>query len=215
MNPAPSPSTRPHWLEEMEELILDNQGIQWLQNLDQLPNLRRASFAHNDLTSMKGLQSCMALEELFLEDNRITVIENLSNCTRLKRLDLGSNAITTITGMEKLDNLTQLSLENNQVSSLSGLQHLASLMELYIANNLIAQTSELDAIRKLSKLIILDLSGNPLCQIPQYRAYTIFRYLLTSCFFMSLLPCRVPMASIISKWADHLIGYDLNAGYDG
>ena len=173
--PSKALLTCPQWLDLVEELCLDSQGIQQIQDLKQLPNLRRLSLAHNDLISMKGFLGCSALEELLIEDNRITVIEALDSCTRLKRLDIGGNAITTVTGMEYLQNLTQLSLENNQVSALTGLEKLSSLMELYIANNFVDQTNQLDTLRSLSKLIILDLSGNPMCQTPQYRTYTIFR----------------------------------------
>lgn len=62
------------WLDSVEELFVDSEGIQKLQHLERLGNLRRASFAHNDLTSMEGLQGCTALEELSLEDNHITQV---------------------------------------------------------------------------------------------------------------------------------------------
>lgn len=163
------------WLDSIEELHVDNEGIERLQHLDKLPLLRRASFAHNDLCSMEGLQACVALEELSLEDNHIMAIEHLDQCTRLKRLDLGSNALSSVYNLHSLQMLTQLSLENNEISCLSGLEHLSSLMELYLANNQVARTSELDTLRNISRLIILDLSGNPICQTNHYRTYTVYR----------------------------------------
>lgn len=78
--------------------------------------------------------------------------------------------------LEGLINLTQLSLENNEISTLAGLGCLPCLMELYLANNLVARTSELDALRNIARLIILDLSGNPICQTSHYRTYTVYRY---------------------------------------
>jgi Leucine-rich repeat (LRR) protein len=173
--PDSRPSTGYRWTDMVEELFLDNQGIQQLQHLEHLKNLRRASFAHNELTSMSGLESCTVLEELSLENNAITAVDFLQGCKRLKRLDLGGNALTAVGKVEGLVSLTQLSIENNQIPSFSGIESLSSLMELYAANNLVAHTVELDHLRNLSKLIILDLLGNPICQGTHYRTYTIFR----------------------------------------
>lgn len=53
-----------------------------LQNLGQLVNLRRASFADNQISHIEGLDGCSALEELCLEDNRIGAIEGLQGLTR-------------------------------------------------------------------------------------------------------------------------------------
>lgn len=94
--------------------------------------------------------------------------------TRLRKLDLGKNKLTHIEGLDTLTRLTQLSLEDNEISSLDGLQHLTSLMELYIGNNHVAALKEAQMLKQLPKLIILDLSGNPMCQQRQYRLYCVY-----------------------------------------
>ena len=117
----------------------------------------------------------MLLEELSLEDNRIIKLENLAPLVLLSKLDLGKNKIARVEGIETLGLLTQLSLEDNEITSLTGLGKLTSLMELYIGNNRISQVKEVQQLKALPKLIILDLSGNPLCETPDYRAYTVFQ----------------------------------------
>ena len=162
-------------LARIETLEVNYEGLTRLQNLESLVSLRQASFAHNDLQSIDGLATCMALEELSLEDNRLTSLENMQCHTTLKKLDLSHNELSALHNLEPLTHLTQLSLENNMISSLAGLAHLSSLMELYIGNNEVHELPEVDHLKSLPKLIIVDLSGNQLCNAPNYRLYTLFR----------------------------------------
>jgi Leucine-rich repeat (LRR) protein len=162
-------------LARIESLEVNYEGLTRLQNLESLIALRQASFAHNDLQSIEGLGTCTALEELSLEDNRLSSLENMQCHTTLKKLDLSHNELSAIHNLEPLTHLTQLSLENNVLSGLAGLAHLSSLMELYIGNNEIVDLQEVDHLKNLPKLIIVDLSGNQLCNTTNYRLYTLFR----------------------------------------
>jgi hypothetical protein len=47
-------------------------------------------------------------------------------------------------------------------------------MELYIMNNNVCELRQLQSLKELPKLIILDLSGNPLCSSDNYRLYAIY-----------------------------------------
>lgn len=47
-------------------------------------------------------------------------------------------------------------------------------MELYIGNNCLTDLKSIAQLKSLPKLIILDISGNPLCIDKQYRVYTVF-----------------------------------------
>ena len=47
-------------------------------------------------------------------------------------------------------------------------------MELYMGNNLISNHKAIIWLKPLSKLIILDLSGNPMARDDAYRTYAIF-----------------------------------------
>ena len=48
-------------------------------------------------------------------------------------------------------------------------------MELYVGNNQIKHLQEIDYLRHLPKLIIMDSSGNSICNSVDYRPYTLFR----------------------------------------
>lgn len=73
-----------------------------------------------------------------------------------------------------MNNLLQLSLEDNGVESLAEFPELRSLMELYIGNNKISDSNQIKSLSCLNKLIILDLSGNPISKEESYRFYTLF-----------------------------------------
>jgi hypothetical protein len=47
-------------------------------------------------------------------------------------------------------------------------------MELYIGNNRVGGTKQVLILKHLPKLIIVDLSGNPVCGDAEYRGYTLF-----------------------------------------
>ncbi len=47
-------------------------------------------------------------------------------------------------------------------------------MELYIPNNNLENLKEINILMDWPKLIILDISGNPFCQDPSYRIFTLY-----------------------------------------
>jgi Leucine-rich repeat (LRR) protein len=47
-------------------------------------------------------------------------------------------------------------------------------MELYLGNNKISDTKHIKSLTGLAKLIILDLSGNPISKENSYRYYTLY-----------------------------------------
>ncbi|KAJ9527642.1 hypothetical protein QJQ45_025918 [Haematococcus lacustris] len=163
-------------LAAIQELVLERRHIRRIQSLEGLVNLRRASFADNQISHIEGLSACTALEELCLEDNRLAAVEGLQGLTRLKKLQLGKNRLTALDLMGCVTNLTQLSVEDNDLSSLAGVEQLVNLMELYAGNNRLQELREVLQLRDLPRIIILDLSGNP-CTLnsgDDYRLYVIY-----------------------------------------
>ena len=162
---------------EVEELELDHKKIRKIECLNNLVNLKRLSLCDNEITRIENLDDCYNLEELCLEDNRVQTVENLGSLRNLKKLDLGRNRISCIAGFSQTflsSSLTQLSLEDNEITSLQGIACLKNLLELYIGNNRIAELREVQLLKNFSKLIILDLLGNPLCDDYDYRGYTVY-----------------------------------------
>eukprot|EP00002_Diphylleia_rotans_P002877 TRINITY_DN11875_c0_g1_i1.p1 TRINITY_DN11875_c0_g1~~TRINITY_DN11875_c0_g1_i1.p1 ORF type:complete len:1286 (+),score=247.62 TRINITY_DN11875_c0_g1_i1:119-3976(+) len=64
-------------------------------------------------------------------------------------------------------------LSNNNISSLMGFSQFANLRTLSIANNLISDLEDIDQLHSCSQLHILNLEGNPITLIPNYRYHVI------------------------------------------
>merc|ERR1711939_1148883 len=79
-----------------------------------------------------------------------------------------------VLALQKLTKLSQLSLEDNYIDSLDTFSALHGLLELYLSNNLIEELRSILMLKPLPKLVVLDLSGNGLCSVQDYRLYTIF-----------------------------------------
>uniref|UniRef100_A0A8C6WKY8 Uncharacterized protein n=1 Tax=Neogobius melanostomus TaxID=47308 RepID=A0A8C6WKY8_9GOBI len=153
-------------------LNLDGLMISKLTNLSGLVNLRWASFNDNDVSKVDGLDCCLKLEELSLNNNNITTVtgerqphsEHSTSvlyevCNRrhflflvgllklrsLNRLSLDGNQLTHLDAsvLEQLPNLTFLSLDRNAISSLHGIQRVRPLLELYIGNNHVSTTRDI------------------------------------------------------------------------
>lgn len=162
------------WEQGVEVLKLNHMRLADLEGLTGCTNLLKASFIDNEIDSMEGLENCLKLEELSFEGNRLQRIEGISSLINLKKLDLGKNQIFKIQ-LGHMPNLTQLSLEDNQISHLTGLIDLMNLMELYIGNNKLLSQNEIQVLRINEKLIILDISGNPMSRTKDIREYIIFQ----------------------------------------
>ena len=165
---------RNDWAVAVEVLQMNHQRLASMNGIENMPNLKKASFIGNLIMEIAAVDQCKNLEELSLEDNLLTKIKNLDSLIYLKKLDLGRNFIKKIEGLKNLECLTQLSLEDNLISSLTGVEILGSIMELYIGNNKLDSLKEIALLKDLPKLIILDISGNSLTKETDSRLHIIF-----------------------------------------
>eukprot|EP00756_Hemistasia_phaeocysticola_P032666 Hpha_TRINITY_DN16421_c2_g8::TRINITY_DN16421_c2_g8_i1::g.159007::m.159007 len=161
-------------LLQVTEASLERMGVRRMQGLEHCVNLRRLNLTDNEITRIEGLESCVLLEELYLESNAISRIENIHHMRCLRRLDLGQNKLSRIEGIDRLPQLTHLSVEDNEIVSLAGVDSCPALMELYAGNNRVDSVREISLLRAAPKLIILDLSGNPMCSAGDYRLFAVY-----------------------------------------
>ena len=92
-----------------------------------------------------------------------------------EKLRLVSGRITTITALPRSPlNLTPqvlvLFLSNNDISSLRGIECFVNTHTLSLTNNLIRYIEDLDGLSGLKELRKLSLLGNPVTDMPHYRA---------------------------------------------
>ncbi|NXK49459.1 LRRC9 protein, partial [Chauna torquata] len=120
-----------------------------LMLLEKLEHLRWASFSNNNLTQIEGLESCLNLEELTLDENCISTLDGISKLTKLTRLSVNNNHLTSLKRhvFENLSHLHYISAENNSITSLVGLKKTYSLIELYISNNCVSTNQEIHHLK--------------------------------------------------------------------
>ncbi|EFJ05452.1 hypothetical protein SELMODRAFT_431559 [Selaginella moellendorffii] len=189
------------WFDEIEELHLEDQKLRKMESFGKLPNLRRLLLSNNDISTIEDLESCTFLEELILDNNHIEQVKGIPPLQSLWKLDLSRNYLTSCAHLHGFGALTQLSIERNYIQSLKGLSGLICLMELYAANNQISDMRDLLHIRELPKLMVVDLSGNALCQCSEYRTYSIY-----SMKKLKVLDGRIVTSSEVAQAREKHIG---------
>jgi Leucine-rich repeat (LRR) protein len=154
--------------------------------MEALVNLKWASFNHNLLTRIEGIDKCKRLEELSLEGNLLQSLEGLESCDGLRKLNVNNNLIYFHEDNSKRDattpanwdlvlpRLTYLSISYNRIKSLKFVSKLTSLMELYVSFNKIRTLRDVFNLKPLNSLIILDLWANDMCEEAKYRSFVIY-----------------------------------------
>ncbi|XP_067941699.1 leucine-rich repeat-containing protein 9-like [Watersipora subatra] len=164
------------WLTKVTSLCLDRQHLSKLSALDKLINLKWASFCHNDIVKMEGLDHCNQLEELYLNNNCIYKLEGLNRLTNLRRLSLSDNYLVHLDAgqLEQLTHLHYLALDHNKISSLSSIKRCKALIELYMSQNRITNSRDAFYLKNCQNLLILDFSDNPVTGSDNYRLFMIY-----------------------------------------
>lgn len=93
--------------------------------------------------------------------------EEIAELEWLNELDLSANLISKIEGLQSLTSLMILNLYNNQIRKIQGVETLTSLTELYLYDNQISKIEDLHATELIKQLEKIDLSGNPIENIPE------------------------------------------------
>lgn len=143
---------------------------------DQTSNkfLRELVLDENQISVISGLSKCGELDVLSVSENKLIKITGLENLP-IRNLRLSRNAISSVAGLETLARLQTLDLSGNQIAELDGLQHLSNLRRLNLAENLVAKPEQMAHLRELELLTDLDLSGNPVQGVADYRLDLTFR----------------------------------------
>lgn len=183
--------------EQLRLLNFENNKIQKISNLRNLPNLIFLDLYNNQIKDISGLESLATLRVLMLGKNYIRRIENLDNLVKLDVLDLHSNRISRIDNLshlrelrvlnlagnqievmenlEGLPSLTELNLRQNRIHAVYGLEQSLSLQRVFLSNNQIKSLDRLEAIFRLKSLSELTLDGNDVVGTRYYRECVLDR----------------------------------------
>jgi protein phosphatase 1 regulatory subunit 7 len=146
---------------------LGSNKINSMHGLEALHNMHALWLGSNRIERIDiDLASCCAvsLKQLSLQSNRLTSMEGLEGCVALEELYVSDNGITELCNLERLVNLKVLDVSYNRLESLHGVRHLAStITDVWANNNLIDDFDEVEneLIQVKDTLSVLYLAGNP------------------------------------------------------
>jgi Leucine-rich repeat (LRR) protein len=153
------------------------------------------------IENLVGLQS---LVKLCLDNNQIKEIVNLDHLVNLKWLDLSFNNIEKIQGLKSLKQLEDLSLYSNNISIIEGLDSCVSLQCISLGNNKIKLLEQVIRLRQLRNLRMLTLSGNPICNEPEYKM-TVLAYVDALSYLDYALVDSSEIANAKEQYHDELL----------
>ncbi|RDD47093.1 Leucine-rich repeat and guanylate kinase domain-containing protein [Trichoplax sp. H2] len=145
-----------------------------LGDLSEFNTLATLNLDYNQISEIQGLEKAHRLMELRIAHNNITKIQNLDNL-HIRILDLGNNKIKKIENIETLKWLQHFYLANNFVRSLKGLQNHEMLETIDLEDNQIIDYTEIKYLKDLDSLRELNLKGNPVQSLPDYRLSMLYR----------------------------------------
>lgn len=149
-------------LEKLPELVELSVGgnagarhIEVIGTLTKMEDLGLQDCGIEDISFLSGLNE---LRGVNLNDNSVTDLTPLAGLTNLERLGLSRNGIRDISPISGLYNLYDLALDGNEISDISALQGLTRLNRVGLSEN---QITDLSPLSDKNELIYAAVYGNP------------------------------------------------------
>ncbi|EDV28977.1 uncharacterized protein TRIADDRAFT_52391 [Trichoplax adhaerens] len=133
--------------------------------------LQKATLSYNKITDLTSLSYLPHLVYVDVSHNELTKLLDFKPPTNLK----GNNKIKKIENIETLKWLQHFYLANNFVRSLKGLQNHEMLETIDLEDNQIIDYTEIKYLKDLDSLRELNLKGNPVQSLPDYRLSMLYR----------------------------------------
>lgn len=149
-------------LQSVADLSGINKGIRDITGIEKCVNLGILSLDQNEIEDISPLSALTNLRLLTLFDNKITDISPLSSLTNVEVLILVSNQIVDIQPLSNLTKLKTLWLMDNQITDISAVSHLTRLRKLGLDCN---QVVDVKPLSSLPYLTVLGLHRNQVSDI--------------------------------------------------
>ena len=111
-------------------------------------------------------KSVPAENRVYLNDKGLKAVPEVN--AKADYLNLDRNELTNVDAVAKLEGLKWLRLNDNKLAALPDLKALVKLRRIYLRNNKFAAVPE--TLKDLPALTDVDLSGNPIKDVPQWLA---------------------------------------------
>jgi internalin A len=126
---------------------------------EDVKNISQIKGKGKEIKSLEGVEHCIAVQLVDLEDNAIEDIAQLSSLKLLQSVNLAGNKIKSIQPLAELEKVQYLELSGNEVTDITPIKKMKNMMSLYLSNNKI---EDIQVVTELPKVWSLYLAGNPL-----------------------------------------------------
>jgi len=106
------------------------------------------------ITSLAGLEHCVALASLELPGNQIADLAPLAGLKQLQYVNLASNRVAVIAPLAAVPALQYIELSHNQVKDVKPLSGLTNLASIYLSANRLASVAPLTNLPRVATLYI-------------------------------------------------------------
>lgn len=124
---------------------------------DDVKNISQVMGKSKGIKSLAGLENCVAVQEIDLENNEITDLTPMAGLKLIQSLTLARNKIESIAPLAELERLQYLELSGNAVTDLAPLAKMTNMRSLYLSDNKI---TKIEVVKGLKKTWTLYLAGN-------------------------------------------------------
>jgi internalin A len=125
---------------------------------EDVKNISQVHGKGKGIKNLEGLQHCVSVQEIDLENNEISDLKPLTDLKLIQSLNLAGNRIFSIESLAALSRIQYLELSRNSVTDIYPLSNMSNMRSLYLSENKI---EKLDVIRALPKVWTLYLARNP------------------------------------------------------
>jgi internalin A len=126
---------------------------------DDVKNISKVEGKGKEIKNLQGLENCVAVQLIDLENNHIADLGPLAELKLLQSINVAHNQISSIEPLKELERVQYLQLSGNSVSDLAPLAKMKNMMSLYLSDNKI---EDIAVVAELPKVWSLYLAGNPI-----------------------------------------------------
>jgi len=161
-------------VENISTIEGKGKAVRDLRGLEKCISLALLDLDNNDIADIDPISELKNLQSINLARNRIGDLTALAKLERLQYLHLAHNRIVDVEPISGLKNLRSLYLSDNKIKDLQPLAELEKVWSLYLDNN---QVKSLKPIAKMKWLSSLDLRQNRLKDLEPLSSLTELKYL--------------------------------------
>ncbi|MCA9191877.1 MAG: leucine-rich repeat domain-containing protein [Planctomycetales bacterium] len=125
---------------------------------DDVKNISQLHGKGKGIKSLAGLENCLAIQEIDLENNEIVDLEPMRGLKLLLSINLAGNKIESIEPLSELTRVQYLELSGNAVQGIGPIAKMINMRSLYLSNNKI---EKIEVFENLPKVWTCYLAGNP------------------------------------------------------